>query len=57
MSVKIKISYERPEELIRVLDILQHNIRYCKVPKSQDGRFRKAYVYLKDAETRENPII
>ena len=48
--VKIKISYERPDELIRVLDILQRNISYCKVSKNQDGRFRKAYIELKKVE-------
>lgn len=47
MSVKIKVSYERPEELRRVLDRLRPDIKTFRLAKSQEGRFLKAYVELR----------
>lgn len=48
MSVKIKVSYERPEELRRVLDRLRPDIKTFRPARSQEGRFLKAYIFLKD---------
>ena len=45
--VKIKISYERPEELQEVLKRLAPNVKSLKVARKQDGRFLKAYVTMK----------
>ena len=47
MMVKIRISYETPEELAEVLKRLQPVIKSCKVAKNKDGRYKKAYVELK----------
>lgn len=47
MSVKIKISYELPEELRKVLEALQPLGATHKVAKRQDGRFKRAYVEIK----------
>lgn len=44
--VKVKISYEREEELFRVLRLLEPVIVKWKRSKNQDGRFKKAYAEL-----------
>ena len=44
--IKIKISYERPEELRKVLEKLAPNEKNLKVARKQDGRFLKAYVTM-----------
>ena len=46
--IKIKISYERWEELQRILDKLGPDVKRLKVPKQPEGRFRKAYIDIKD---------
>lgn len=48
MSVKIKVSYEHPEELKRVLDRLRPEVKMWKESSSRDGRFMKAYIILKE---------
>lgn len=48
LSVKIKVSYERPDELKRLLDKLQPDVKHWKVSGNREGRFRKAYIELKE---------
>ena len=48
MAVKIKVSYERPEELERLKEQLGQTVKRIKEPRKQHGRFRKAYIDLKD---------
>lgn len=48
MSVKIKVSYERPEELRRVLAKLAPDVKFWKVAGRQEGRFKRAYIELKE---------
>lgn len=56
MSVKIKISYEHPEDeqtvkaVIRQLNPL---VKCCKYPKGQQGRYKKAYVLLRGEKGSE----
>lgn len=45
--IKIKISYERPEELQRLLEKLQPEIERLKVSRNREGKFLKAYVIMK----------
>lgn len=45
--VKIKISYERPEELQWLLEKLQPEIERLKVSRNREGKFLKAYVIMK----------
>ena len=47
MSVKIKVSYERPEELQRILQRLRPDVKSWKIANNQEGRFLKAYIFLK----------
>lgn len=44
MSVKIRISYQEPEELERIMNLLRPVVRSCKAPERQQGAFRKAYI-------------
>jgi len=44
--IKVKISYEREEELFGVLRLLEPVIVKWKRSKNQDGRFKKAYAEL-----------
>lgn len=48
MSVKIRVSYEHPEEMQRVLDKLQPDIKTFRSAKNQEGRFMKAYIFLNE---------
>lgn len=43
-SIKITISYERPEELKEALERLGPMVRSCKASRRQQGRFKKAYI-------------
>ena len=45
--IKIKVSYERPEELQRLLEKLQPEIERLKVSRNREGKFLKAYVIMK----------
>ena len=45
--IKIKISYERPEELQRLLEKLQPEIERLKVSGHREGKVLKAYVSMK----------
>lgn len=46
--MKIKVSYERPQELDVVLKMLKPITVSCKVPKSNEGRFKKAYINVRE---------
>lgn len=46
LSVKIKVSYERPEELQRILDRLWPDIKTWRKSRNRDGQFMKAYIFL-----------
>lgn len=47
MSIKIKISYETPQELQAVLCALKPLGITWKQPKQQNGPYRNAYVKVK----------
>ena len=44
MAVKVRISYERPQELHAVLKLLNPIIKSCKADKGVNGRYKKAYL-------------
>lgn len=50
MSVKIKISYEREEELARVLTILKPVLIRCRRSGNQKGRYKKAYAEIRSID-------
>jgi hypothetical protein len=46
--IKIKVSYERPEELKRLLHLLRPEVKRWKVSSNDEGRFKKVYIELKE---------
>ncbi len=44
--VKVKISYEREEELAKVLHALSPIMVGWKKSKNQEGRYKKAYIEI-----------
>lgn len=56
MSVKIKVSYENPQELQEVLERLAPMVQKCKASKGQEGRYKKAYIVLKEQSNHEGTM-
>lgn len=57
MSVRIKISYTKDEELCDVLKRLSPDVRACKIARKQAGKYKRAFVDLgteKPNEPRAN---
>lgn len=48
MSVRIKVSYEREEELAKVIQMLSPEIQSYKVARHQKGVFKRAYIDMKE---------
>lgn len=46
--MKIKLSYEHPEELQHILNKLRPEVKTWRVSGNQEGQFRKAYIELKE---------
>ncbi len=46
--IKLKVSYEQPQELEAVLKLLHPKLKSWKLARQQEGRYKKAYVYLKE---------
>ena len=46
--VRITVSYEQKEELQKILEQLRPDIKRWKVAKNQKGRFKKAYIDMKE---------
>ena len=44
MAVKVRKSYEKPQELHIVTELLKPIIKSCKADKGENGRFKKAYL-------------
>ena len=42
--VKLKVSYEQPEELEEIKKLLQPVLISCRKSKNQDGKYLKAYI-------------
>lgn len=46
--IKIKVSFERQQELETVLKVLEPITLSCKIPKTNEGRFKKAYINVRE---------
>lgn len=62
MAVKVRISYEKPQELHIVLKLLKPIVKSCKADKGENGRYRRAYLEVdipgENAQKSENsPLI
>lgn len=53
MSIKIKVSYTEDEELAGVIRLLSPRVISYKVARQQQGKFKKAYIELKDSADLE----
>lgn len=49
MSVKIKISYQKEQELQTILQLLKPVIRSYKIADRQQGVYKRAYIEVKQA--------
>ena len=52
--MKLRVSYERPEELRRLLDRLGPEVKSWRHSQNQDGRFMKAYIFLNEPRTNKS---
>ncbi len=50
--IKIKVSYEHPEELEWLEKRLGRNVIRIKAPKQQEGKFRRAYIICDKRQER-----
>lgn len=46
MSVKVRISYEKPQELYTVLELLRPMMKSYKAEKGGNGPYKRAYVEI-----------
>lgn len=51
--IKIKVSYERPEELQKVLGLLAPIVIRYKVKKKQEGQYSRAYIEADSSRKEE----
>lgn len=52
MAVKVRVSYERLQELQAVTELLKPVVKACKAEKGWNGRFRRAYLDLEVPEEK-----
>lgn len=48
--IKLRVSYERPEELTGLIKLLEPRILSYKLATVQKGKYKKAYIALKTIE-------
>ena len=53
MSAKVRISYEKPQELHTVTEMLKPIIKSCRAEKGENGRYKRAYL---DVEIPEEKV-
>ncbi|GAA6295506.1 hypothetical protein F220043C3_39400 [Enterocloster asparagiformis] len=46
--MKLKVSYERPEELHHLLDRLGPEVKSWRHSQNREGQFKKAYIVIKE---------
>lgn len=46
--VKIKVSYNSDQELEKVVKLLSPALESCKISRNKEGRYKKAYIFLKE---------
>ena len=48
LMMKLRVSYERPEELRRLLDRLGPEVKSWRHSQNREGQFKKAYIEIKE---------
>ena len=46
--IKIKVSYEKEEELLKIKRLLLPYTKSFKLSQNSDGKFKKAYIIIKN---------
>lgn len=46
--MKLKVSYERPEELRRLLDRLGPEVKSWRHSHNREGTYKKAYIFMNE---------
>ena len=46
MSIKVRVSYERPDELKSIIRLLHPVIKSAQIGKGQTGKYKRAYLFL-----------
>ena len=41
---KVRVSYEKPQELHTVTELLKPILKSCKAEKGENGRYKRAYL-------------
>ena len=59
---KVRVSYEKPQELHTVLKLLNPIIKSCKAEKGANGQYKKAYLEViipeeKVRKSTDSPLI
>ena len=52
MAVKVRISYEKPQELHVVAELLKPIVKSCKAEKGENGRYKRAYLDVEISEEK-----
>ena len=56
MSVKMSLSFETDQELQEALNLLKPRLLKVKIPSKQNGKYRKAYLFLKETVVKSQEI-
>lgn len=46
MAVKVRVSYEKTQELYTVIELLKPIIKSCKSKKGENGQYKRAYLEI-----------
>lgn len=48
LSVKIRISYERADEVKKLLEVLQPYVKHMKSKNAPEGQYKKLYIDVRE---------
>lgn len=59
---KVRVSYEKPQELHTVTELLKPILKSCKAEKGENGRYKRAYLEVSIPEEKvqkstDSPLI
>ena len=59
---KVRVSYEKPQELHTVTELLKPILKSCKAEKGENGRYKRAYLEVnkkkkKVQKSTDSPLI
>lgn len=54
--IKIRVSYNKPDELKKVLEILKPIVSSYRISKTPNGANKRAYIDIKSIEKKDNRV-